>query len=107
MTRRALKPDGTPHPFISFGPESQYIDHALGVFRCYARMDAEESAVCRITGCSWDLHRPEYTAELLQKLKDDPMPHFVPPVVLKCRDCGVVAHPFKLWESQPYNIVEN
>ena len=101
-----MRPDGTPHPFISYGPGSQYIEHELGVFRCYERQDRPESEVCRLTGCNWEVFRPEYLASTLKRMEESPMPHYAPPVGLKCRDCNVVAWPFKLWEEQPYSIKE-
>ena len=95
--RVALKSDGTPHPFVWYGPGSQWIEHRLGVFRC---PEAEYGDQCMKKGCDWILEPQKYDPKLLAELEADSMPHFVPKVLLKCTACGAVAHPWKLWNSK-------
>src|SRR5262245_43049711 len=94
--RVALNAGGMPHAFVWYGPGSQWIEHELGVFRSLS----EYGAWCSKEGCDWILEKISYDPELLERLRNDPMPHFVPPFKLTCSVCGAVAYPWKLWKEE-------
>ena len=97
--RRAITTSGEPHAFIFYGPGSQWIEHRLGVFRSYERLDRWQSWFCRWIGCRWAVEHKHYAPEAVAAAERTPVAVFMPPVLLRCRLCGVKAIPWQLWEE--------
>lgn len=97
---RAMMPDGNPHPFVAYGPETQWIETEIGVFNCQERLVSDKAEVCRIVDCDWETQHHTYSEELETNRNNPKVYGYAPRVTLKCKRCGCVAHPWKLWEEK-------